>query len=62
MSEKLKELNQIKKTFQDQISVEQDSKIRQIQSHNERFHRLQEDMRNELEKQASKHQKELEHL
>lgn len=52
LNEKIKDLNQLKKQFQDAITNEQDSKVRQIQSHNERFNRLQEDMKAELDKQA----------
>lgn len=60
LNEKIKDINQLKKQFQDAITNEQDSKVRQIQSHNERFNRLQEDMKAELDKQSLKQQKEIE--
>lgn len=54
LNDKLKDLNQLKKHFQDALSNEQESKVRQLQQHNERFNRLQEDMKGEMEKQAVK--------
>lgn len=50
MNDKLKDINTLQRQFHDSIVHEQEAKLRQSQAHNERIHRLQEDIKAELEK------------
>ena len=59
MNEKIKEFNNLQRQFHDSIVHEQETKIRQSQAHNEKLHRMQEDMKAELEKIRVQHQKEI---
>lgn len=59
MNEKIKDHNQLSRQFHDAIVNEQESKMRQSQAHNERLHRMQEEMKGEMDKVRTQHQKEI---
>ena len=62
MNEKIKEFNQLQRQFHDVIVQEQESKLRLGQAQQERLNKLQEELKNELDKCNASHAKEIEQM